>query len=151
MDTDVPLTYVLPVLLDATPHLTLEFSSGRNHVEEASIELSNHGDEVIFDTQDASLCEGGTLWLLVVFVFSQEWSPETATVEFTSQTIILKDVQPKSSVRINVPYSGARLEYIKVRRSYHGSSFQFIDADPCARFTFESTTQRRRHPTYDAT
>lgn len=60
MDERVLLICLPLVLLDATPHLTLEFFSGRNHVDEAIIELSNHGDEVVFDSQDASLCEGGT-------------------------------------------------------------------------------------------
>ncbi|KAG8906639.1 hypothetical protein FRB99_006427 [Tulasnella sp. 403] len=94
---DIQLTFPREVTLDGIPYLTLTLSSGRNHLVETIIELNNPSEEVTFHTEDAEKLEG-----------------EPKAVEFSERGIGVKDAASRTFVKFNVPYSGMRLDYIKV-------------------------------------
>lgn len=95
---DVQLAFPDNVILDATPHLMLSVYTGRNHVTKASIRLRNPADEVVFNIEEAEVCQGVPADLIA----------------FSNESIAIRDVSPNTTLRVNVPYSGVRLDTIKV-------------------------------------
>ncbi|KAG8842313.1 hypothetical protein FRB96_005595 [Tulasnella sp. 330] len=95
---DVQVGFPREVVLDAIPSVTVTLSTGRNHVVDAIVSFSNPEKHVTFHTEDARLLDG-----------------EADLVEFLEDTIYVKNVVPKTLLRFNLPYSGERVELIKVQ------------------------------------
>ncbi|KAG9041581.1 hypothetical protein FS837_012056 [Tulasnella sp. UAMH 9824] len=94
---DVQLAFPDNVILDATPHLMLSVYTGRNHVTKATVGLRNPTDEVVFNIEEAEVCQGVPADLIA----------------FSYESITIRDVPPNTTLRVNVPYSGVRLDTIK--------------------------------------
>lgn len=95
---DVQLAFPDNVILDATPHLMLSVHTGRNHVTKATVRLRHPTGEVVFNIEEADVCQG----------------IPTDVIEFSKDYIDIRDAPPNTTLRVNVPYSGVRLDTIKV-------------------------------------
>ncbi|KAG9035765.1 hypothetical protein FRB95_010533 [Tulasnella sp. JGI-2019a] len=95
---DVQVGFPHQVVLDATASVTVTLSTGRNHLVDAVMSFSNPGQEVNFHTENAQLLSG-----------------EVDSVEFMDNTICIKNVVPRTLLRFNLPYSGLRVDLMKVQ------------------------------------
>ncbi|KAG8891286.1 hypothetical protein FRC01_014785 [Tulasnella sp. 417] len=94
---DLQLAFPDNVILDATPHLMLSIHTGRNHVTKATVRLHNPTNDVVFNIEKAEVCEG----------------VPAEIIDFSKDHIAIKDALPNTTLRVNVPYSGVRLDMIK--------------------------------------
>ncbi|KAG8967746.1 hypothetical protein FRC05_001925 [Tulasnella sp. 425] len=128
---NVQLTFPDDVVLDATPHLMLAVHTGRNHVTTATLRLRNPDDEVMFDTENADACQGTA----------------ADVITFSKDCIVIQDVPPNTALRVNVPYSGVRLDTIKAS---HGVPSRFSGThDNLLRFLCRLTTRPKAPTAFD--
>lgn len=76
---------------------------------------------MVFDTQNAKLLDTGWSYVNVVIVLTAALNvlllQDVGSVEFTTDAIVVKNVAPKVLLRFNLPYTGLRLEVIRVRNA----------------------------------